>query len=257
MTDNLIPDDKKQAWCNHDPVAVHDGTCECGAKVTWHQGIEPKFDAGRDLRLDSPEFYEHGHVVTIERFGYSITIDSEGERDLEHHCSETDKDHEDFHVRTPAEFRERFPDGEIPSDDGDLWEWHNNAWFDLYGPDGEHLDRVCYSLLEALYEADRIFETKQPPATPPSVDELADYVMDRLGEDFGRVGITLFPDFSSLHDVVDANEYLIEIDTTFALNAISAGSPNFELLNEVSDEVSARLAKNARHRITGLDHIDH
>lgn len=94
-------------------------------------------------------------------------------------------------------------------------------------------------------------------ATPPSVDELADYVMDRLGEDFGTVGITLFPDFSSLHDVVDANEYLIEIDTTFALNAISAGSPNFELLNEVSDEVSARLAKNARHRITGLDHIDH
>jgi hypothetical protein len=96
--------------------------------------------------FDCPEFYDVGLCATVYSNDGKVFVVSEGERCLT-------KGNEI--IRTAREFRDRFPDGVIPSDslEDDGWSWVNNGWFEIYtedqmnsGLEGE----VTYSLTEAI-----------------------------------------------------------------------------------------------------------
>lgn len=116
----------------------------------WHQPVVEPFD--------DAEFYEPGPVVTIRNeHGQGFIIYSDGSRDLEETIGN------DYRcIRKPEEFRERFPDGVTPSDDGESWHWQYNGWFSTIPLDeeqqGEPDEDISYSLKEAVAEAERALQ---------------------------------------------------------------------------------------------------
>lgn len=109
---------------------------------------------GTSTLYQQPEFYPNGVVISITRDGKTVDVHRDGEALLYY-----DKAGVFGNVnvlRTPEEFREAFPYG-LPAEE-ELLEWSNNAWFDLYSSEGEHLDRVTMSLEEAIESAEIYLE---------------------------------------------------------------------------------------------------
>lgn len=103
---------------------------------------------------EEPEFYPHGLVLTVTVNGKSIDIHRDGQALL---FFDPNGVFGNVNVlRSPKEFAEAFPYG-IPSDE-ELLDWQQNAWFDLYTPDGEHLDCVSQTLSEAVRNAKNLLK---------------------------------------------------------------------------------------------------
>ncbi len=120
-----------------------------GFTYTFHQQVEAPFD--------EPEFYAPGVVVTVEYNGRRIDVQRDGDSRFtlkDEVTSYTTEDH--------AQLREDFPTGVIP----DTADWANNGWFDLYFPDGEHVDSVAHSLAEAIADAEGRLENGDGEAAP-------------------------------------------------------------------------------------------
>lgn len=88
-----------------------------------------------------PEFYKNGPIVVVSNGDKTVEIHRDGQA-LAFYAQ--DGDFRNVAVlRTPEEFRRRFPDGVIPDD---LIEFRLNAWYDLYDGNGNHLDVVGFEL---------------------------------------------------------------------------------------------------------------
>lgn len=74
--------------------------------------------------FDAPEFYEPGLVATI-----SSSHDSRILRIYRRESARLALDNKILNF--PDEFREEFPDGELPEDDGDKTIWFETPWFEL------------------------------------------------------------------------------------------------------------------------------
>lgn len=103
---------------------------------------------------EDPEFYPRGVVLTVTVNGESIEIHRDGEALL---FFDPNGVFGNVNVlRSPEEFAEAFPYG-IPSDE-ELLDWRLNAWFDLYTPEGEHLDSVSHALSDAIESAKKLLK---------------------------------------------------------------------------------------------------
>lgn len=103
----------------------------------------PTFDYADFYAPDTPITVttDNGSTLNLVRVGESRLCQQDGDDCTGESC-----------LRTPAQFREAFPDGNLPDDGQDGWEWVNNAWFeeaeddlDLRGPEGN----VWHTLSEA------------------------------------------------------------------------------------------------------------
>ena len=95
--------------------------------------------------FDSPEFFENGVIISVTDGEKTIEIHRDGQALAFHDKDEAFSDVEV--LRTPEDFREAFPNGEIPED---RIEWRMNAWFDLYDGEGNHLDVVGFELRDMI-----------------------------------------------------------------------------------------------------------
>jgi hypothetical protein len=95
----------------------------------------------------APEFYHNGEVAVVHINGRSISIHRDGSALVYYDSLAAFSDVEV--IRSAAQFRRAFPDGNIPEDD--TVEWKHNAWFDLYEGD-EHLDAVAHTFDDAFEE---------------------------------------------------------------------------------------------------------
>lgn len=95
--------------------------------------------------FDSPEFFDNGVIISVTDGEKTIEIHRDGQALAFHDKDEAFSDVEV--LRTPEDFREAFPNSEIPED---RIEWRMNAWFDLYDGDGNHLDVVGFELRDMI-----------------------------------------------------------------------------------------------------------
>jgi len=105
-------------------------------EVTYHQILN---------EFDSPEFFENGVIISVTDGEKTIEIHRDGQALAFHDKDEAFSDVEV--LRTSEDFREAFPNREIPED---RIEWRMNAWFDLYDGDGNHLDVVGFELRDMI-----------------------------------------------------------------------------------------------------------
>ena len=92
------------------------------------------------IHFDAPEFYQFGVVAKVEGpDGKPILVSVEGERDAQYG---------DLHLSTYQQFRDAFPDGEMP-EESDTFVWRYNSWFAVYD-DGEVMGDPMMSLAEAV-----------------------------------------------------------------------------------------------------------
>ena len=109
---------------------------------------------------EGPEFYPNCLVITVTVNGKSIDIPRDGQALL---FFDPAGIFGNVNVlRSPEEFAEAFPYG-IPSDE-ELLDWQHNAWFDLYTPEGEHLDSVSHTLSDAKQSPKELLKSKNPLA---------------------------------------------------------------------------------------------
>ena len=100
----------------------------------------------KQFTFQAPEFYPNGPIDgRANEEGVKVFIHRDGEAIAYYEQSPGLT----VVLRTPDEFRNAFPDGNIPSD----IEWKLNAWFDLYTEDGTHLDCVTHDLVDAMKES--------------------------------------------------------------------------------------------------------
>jgi hypothetical protein len=102
-----------------------------------------------NIRFDEPEFYEKDAVVLTASGPYgTYHIVSEGERDVLYIRNDGDR----FFPSAAHEFRELFPDGNLPEMD-DNFVWRYNGWFSIYedaAEDCEPLGEPLMSLAETV-----------------------------------------------------------------------------------------------------------
>lgn len=110
--------------------------------MDYHIATDDKID----FTFQTPEFYE-GEVIAIRGPRRTVVIQRDGEALLRYG---------EGALSTASEFRDAFPDGILPDDDGEAFEWVRNGWFDIYDTDGEHLDRVHFALDDAITDALRL-----------------------------------------------------------------------------------------------------
>lgn len=100
----------------------------------WLQHID-------SLIFKKPEFYENGVVVSVFCNDKTFDIYRDGKASLDIG--------NDTVLSSPHEFQSAFPDGKLNDDDINFV-WYQNAWFDVYGEDGESLDMVSFDIDEML-----------------------------------------------------------------------------------------------------------
>ena len=106
-----------------------------------------------------PDFYDNGTVITIEspeNDNARIDIRRMGEASVYVWGRK---------IRTPEQFHQAFPDGDIPQDDTEDVTWVHNAWFELFRitEDGNEYDTGCidYSIHDAIAMAWNIITNQQ------------------------------------------------------------------------------------------------
>jgi hypothetical protein len=121
--------------------------------VEWHQPWVMQFDAA--------EFYALGTVASVHYGDETIDIENEGPRGWVRE-DKTSKGNP-LYVLTPVEFRKQFPDGKLPTADGENgWVMINHGWFALYQlslENREGYDALCFdSLVKATWHAMKILK---------------------------------------------------------------------------------------------------
>lgn len=95
--------------------------------------------------FDWPEFFENGVIISATDGEKTFEIHREGQALAFHDKNEAFGDVEV--LRTPEDFREAFPNGEIPED---RIEWRMNAWFELADEDGHYLGLDSFELRDMI-----------------------------------------------------------------------------------------------------------
>ena len=102
--------------------------------------------------FETPEFFENGLIATLTDGEKTIEIHRDGQSLAFYDKLEAFGDVEV--LRTTEDFREAFPDGQLPED---LVEWRLNPWFDFYDEEGNHLDFPGFEWTEMIQEASSRF----------------------------------------------------------------------------------------------------
>lgn len=120
--------------------------------IDWHE------DDLRPQGKDDPAFYtysSHTRVCTVGANNRSVLVAVNGDLNVVYRYFDTNTQAEDEAVARTADGLARIGlknDEDIMySEESDNYYWKNNTWFDLYDDvSGEHLDKVSYSLTDAI-----------------------------------------------------------------------------------------------------------
>lgn len=112
-------------------------------EVVWHDGNVP------DADHQDPIWWENGAVCSVRLDDLEVVIHKDGATRIEdRETGSTYTSSSEF----PAEVNGDKALEEVSSGNYPRFYWENNPWFDIYTPDGEHLDMVGHG-------ADEVFES--------------------------------------------------------------------------------------------------